>query len=133
MRSGSDEFQSRGYFSSFKEYSASLRTWLIAYGIGGPAIVASQEHLWSGLSNETAARAGIIFLIGVAFQLLPTAVLKWALWELWIGVDDSARQAKRRWKFAKWASENYWIDLVTDFVSVALYAWATIIIGFGLL
>lgn len=110
-----------------------MRTWLIAYGIGGPAIVASQEHLWNSLNDETAACAGLIFLMGLAFQIFPAAFFKWAMWELWISVEDVERKEKKRWKIAKWASENYLIDLVTDAVSLVMFGWATILIGSGLL
>ncbi len=126
--------EAEGLFEAYKDFSTVLRTWLVAYGIGGPVIILSQEHIWKALGTSAAAAcAGVLFLSGVIVQVFFAAFFKWAMWELWFGLNDEPRQKRKRYRFAKWASENYWIDVVTDFGSLATFAIATVLVATGLL
>lgn len=129
----SAEFKASAYFSSHKGFSSALRNWLIAYGIGGPAFIASQQHLWNGIEDSTALCAGLLFLLGTSTQIAATAFLKWVMWKLWI--HDSVPSRKKGFLFclANFASKSYVVDLVADFVSFSAFMTATFMIGHELL
>ena len=40
--------QESGFYGPYSHFSRTLRAWLVAYGIGGPVLLVSQDHL-SGL------------------------------------------------------------------------------------
>jgi hypothetical protein len=115
-----------GYYKSYKEFSITLRTWLIAYGIGGPVLVLSQQHFWEVLkTSESASTIGLFFLCGVILQVFFAATFKWAMWEIWMAESYSARKSNIGYKAAHWLSEKYFIDLIADFGAMALFAIAT--------
>jgi len=118
-----------GYFASYKQFSNILRSWLIAYGIGVPVFMLSQEHVWNALKNSCLATvAGSLFVFGVVMQVLFAAFFKWAMWVIWMGVDDASRRETRGYKIAHWASDKYFIDFITDVGAMALFTIATVIL-----
>jgi len=126
-----DEFkeQADGYFQSYKQFSNMLRSWLIAYGIGAPILILSQDHIWDALKDSVLVKvAGVLFLLGVLLQIVFTAFFKWAMWVVWMATDDENRRNTRSFKIADWASEKYFIDFVTDIGAILLFAVATIIV-----
>lgn len=125
------------FYPSYAEFSKTLRTWFVAYGIGGPVVLLANEKAWptiviSGLSQSI----GILFLIGGALQVVSALLNKHAMWHLYIGEEGlndspetkakkSAQKRKPIYTLADWYSEQNWIDELLDLFSFVVFAWAT--------
>lgn len=107
------------YFSDYDAEAKALRTWFVAYGIGGPVLLLTNESLRaklvaSGESRQIAAA----FLIGVGLQIVLTLAMKHALWECYLQPSADSSLAHRfvdRWIF----------DLAGDVISLVAFLWAT--------
>lgn len=68
-------------YAAYDGYSRALRTWLVAYGIGAPVLLMTNDALWLAVAESgDAAWIGALFLVGVALQVVLTAVNKTAMW-----------------------------------------------------
>jgi uncharacterized protein YaaQ len=114
------------FYEAYEEHSKVLRTWLVAYGIGAPVVL---------LTNETAATklvmsggfgaAGTLFLVGVAAQVSLAALNKTVMWACYFAERHPEVKTHKRFRAAYWISEQFLIDFVVDVVTMALFAWAT--------
>jgi len=43
--------QEKGLFEAYGSAATSLRTWLVAYGIGAPVFFLSKDNLWRALAT----------------------------------------------------------------------------------
>jgi len=117
----------KGYYSAYQYHSNLLRTWLVAYGIGGPVLLLTNDTLWGQLTvSGQVSFVGKLFLIGVALQIFLAALNKAIMWTLYYGEGDQQFQKKWRYEIAAWLSGKIGIDLVVDIVSMVLMAWATV-------
>ena len=115
-----------GHFSVYNQHSAVLRTWLVAYGIGAPALFLSQDKIWQALAKSgTLPRIGLLFLAGVFLQVLLAALNKSVMWACYYGEQDLSYQKTRRYRGAHWLSDKYSIDLAADLGAMAAFALAT--------
>lgn len=114
------------YFKAYAEYSKVLRTWFVAYGIGAPVLLLTNEGLAKVLkaSGESKVLAGF-FLVGVALQVLLAALNKCSMWGIYFGEFKDAFRRTRRYKIAHWFSEQFWIDLAIDILTFLAFAVAT--------
>jgi hypothetical protein len=128
----SSKFQSKddsGFFEPYAEYSRTLRTWLVAYGIGGPAVIITNPDALKVVSaNGQAALIGWLFLSGVAAQVLISFCNKIAMWYVYFGEIDKAFQKTRRHRLADWFSEQFWPDLICDAISLFAFAYSTVLL-----
>src|SRR5688500_2717515 len=77
-----------GYFKVYEEYSKTLRTWFVAYGIAAPAFLLSSDSLRTAITNAGVARSiGALFLVGVGLQVVLAAINKAAMWLLYYYED----------------------------------------------
>jgi len=118
-----------GHWSNYFEYSKTLRAWLVAYGVGGPVLLATNQ----AFSNKVilSGRATEIiqwFLLGVALQVFLAFVNKYCAYHQYLGAEEP--EHKKTWGFGFWNWVNYYwqIDLVLDLASVIAFAKATIIV-----
>lgn len=118
-----------GYFEGYAQFAGVLRTWLIAYGIGGPVLFVTQSRLADKLSETSQARfIAILFLLGVFLQVIVALLYKGAMWYLYVGEEDVEMQKKVRYKISDWLSDAFWLELSFDLASIALFTWSTILI-----
>jgi hypothetical protein len=118
-----------GYYKAYEEYSKTLRTWLVAYGIGAPALLLSSDGLRKAIVDAGAAPAvGALFLIGVGLQVTIAAINKSTMWAMYY-LEDVAPpvEGQEPWwgKLAVWLSEQFWIDLLIDVGTGAMFILAT--------
>jgi hypothetical protein len=115
-----------GLYAAYEEHAKTLRTWLVAYGIGAPVLFVSQDALWARIAASGSVRtiAGA-FLWGVALQVLLAAINKNAMWACYFGDKHVPYRSTKRYKLAMWVSEQYSIDFVADVATMVLFAWAT--------
>jgi hypothetical protein len=72
-----------GYFEGYAQFSGVLRTWLIAYGIGGPVLFIFQSRITDQLSESGQSLSiAILFLSGVFLQVIIALLYKGAIWFL---------------------------------------------------
>jgi hypothetical protein len=116
-----------GFYEGYASFAGVLRTWLIAYGIGGPVLLITNENVSkkisaSGLSRDIA----LLFLSGVALQVIVAFLYKGAMWYLYMGEEVSERITDSRcYKISSWLSEAFWLEMLFDLGSIVLFAIAT--------
>jgi hypothetical protein len=115
-----------GHYAAYEEHARTLRTWLVAYGIGGPVLILSQAAVWQRLATSGSLRliAGL-FLTGVVLQVVLAAINKSAMWACYYGEVEPDFQYTWRYRVGRWLSERYAIDLLFDIVGMCLFAYAT--------
>ena len=128
--------ESEGYLSAYHGYATTLRTRLVGYGIGCPAIILTQEPLreaiwaasWNGLLIS-------LFLAGVLFQVVLAAVNKCVNWLLYYhyyrkerGIPKAGTKIEetRLYRFSNW----FPFDLALDTVSILCFAVSAIWLAF---
>ncbi len=122
-------------FSVYAEYSKTLRTWLVAYGIGAPVLFLTSDTLARTFAKSSQARTiAVYFLTGVVLQVLLAILNKHVMWVCYYAAENPAFQGKQarvvRW--ADWVSRQCWFDLLLDVGTILLFANATRL-AFGIL
>jgi hypothetical protein len=116
-----------GYFEGYASFAGVLRTWLIAYGIGGPVLFVTHSDIAKQLSASGESRyIAVLFLIGVFLQVMVALLYKGAMWYLYIGEEDHEMQKTKRYKFSDWLSAAFWLEMFFDLASVTLFSCATV-------
>jgi hypothetical protein len=116
------------HYSNYSEYSKTLRAWLVAYGIGAPVLVATNEQIYP-LFKAANYRTWIVsfFLLGVAGQILLGFINKWCAYHMYLGECKPRFQQNSRYKFWNWLNDRSWIDLAIDSASILAFAIATLL------
>jgi hypothetical protein len=113
------------YFRAYEGYSTLLRTWLVAYGIGAPALLFTNDHLASAVSKSPfAAEIVWFFLIGVGLHVFLAAINKNVMWVLYWGVQSGAHSGFW-YEVSLWINSQYWIDIIVDVACLLLFGRAT--------
>ena len=128
--------ESEGYLSAYHGYATTLRTWLVGYGIGCPAIILTQEPLrevvwaasWNGLLT-------LLFLAGVLSQVVLAVVNKSVNWHLYyhyyrkeraIPTAGTKIEETRLYRFSNW----FPFDLILDTVSILCFVASAVWLAF---
>jgi len=115
------------YLESYQSFARSLRTWLIAYGIGAPVLFASQPAFSEMLRNKNAVAPVIyVFLAGMAVQIATSLLYKVTMWYIMWGALKPEFKQSKRYKFFNRLSELIWPELLLDVASIAAFTWATV-------
>ena len=113
-----------GSFETYLEYNRTLRTWFVAFGVGGPALFLTNKEIAQKLVDAHQLRTVVsLFLIGVAAQVLGALINKMANWYVYaskIDEDDSLL----RYRVAHWLIDQFWIDVFVDVVTIAAFGTA---------
>jgi hypothetical protein len=116
-----------GFFAPYSDFAKALRTWFIAYGIGAPAFVLSNESVSKRvLASGCAREIAYLFLAGVTLQIIETLLYKAAMWQLYAGELDPHHKRTRRHSAAEFVSNSFALELSIDLGTLALFATATI-------
>jgi hypothetical protein len=114
------------YYKAYAEYSKTLRTWLVAYGMGAPVLLSARQDVWPALATSGRAKLIIgLFLIGVVAQVVLATLNKASMWVMYYGAMRPEYKARRPYRLAEWLAEYIGIDVGVDIVSMVLFAWAT--------
>ncbi len=115
-----------GFYEPYIQYSRTLRAWLVAYGIGLPVLLASQDIIARAIIRAgTGKWITWIFLSGVIVQVIATFLYKYSqeyLYHEEIGAD---LKDTRRLAVAKWLSNTIWFEMAMDVISIALFVFGT--------
>lgn len=130
-----DDFN--GHFANYAEYSKTLRSWLVAYGIGGPVLLLVSKDAPAKLATSPNLNVIVsLFVIGVALQILLAFVNKWAAWQMYSGAFDRHREASgdsdckmhhttRTYRAWNWINNQSWIDFLVDLGALTSFSIAT--------
>ncbi|GFO80537.1 MAG: hypothetical protein A49_01640 [Methyloceanibacter sp.] len=114
------------HWSSYELFAASVRNWLIAYGVGGPVVLMSQDLVAAKLLASGQVRSvGALFLLGVFLQVVKAIVYRTTSW---YGVDDaSTTDADRSWQMraSDWINCAVWLEVLVDIATIGLFSFAT--------
>ena len=114
------------YYKAYEEHARTLKTWLVAYGVGALVLFMTQDKAWEKLAATPGTRtiAGL-FIIGVAAQVLVSAINKVSMWTCYYGEGNRSFKNTRRYKTGYWISEQFGFDLAADVLTVVTFAIAT--------
>jgi hypothetical protein len=112
------------YYQEYSEYAKNIRLWFVAYGVGGPALLLTQPALYDSISRSDDIQAvAIAYFAGVIVQILTALLYKAAAWNLH---RSKERGQGRPSRWAERVESWYWLDLVADLTTLALFAFATV-------
>ena len=115
-----------GYFEGYVSFARTLRTWLVAFGIGAPVLLLSQEQLAVRfMASDKAALVTTCFLAGVGAQVLGALLYKTAMWYLYLGELKPAFKKSARYRASDRVSEAFVIESLLDLASIGLFGYAT--------
>ena len=118
--------KSEEYLATYAEHSKVLRTWLVAYGIGAPVLLVTNDTISKAIkaSGDGKIIAGC-FLSGVALQIFLATLNKASMWGIYYGEENQSFKTSIRYKLTFWFSENYCIDFVADIATLVVFGIAT--------
>lgn len=112
--------------SAYLEYNKILRSWFVAFGVGGPALFLINAQIGKRLADSGELRyVSAMFLVGAGSQVFGALINKVSNWYVYRGAHDSAYQRKRRCRFCKWLVHQFWLDIVVDLATITAYGFAT--------
>lgn len=126
-----------GHFENYTEYSKTFRSWMVAYGIGGPVLLLVSKDAPTSLAGSQHLRLIItLFVVGVGLQILLALINKWAAWQMYRGsyslkhVPNHGEAQDRHhttstYKVWKWINKQSWIDFLSDSGSLLAFSCAT--------
>ncbi len=118
--------EEKGHYSVYADYAKTLRTWLVAYGVGGPVLFLTQSDISKKIAESGQARLIIcLFLVGVASQIFISFLNKWTNWYLYAYPNSEKRTHRIMYNIADWISERFWFDIIFDVVSIVTFGLAT--------
>jgi hypothetical protein len=126
MTTGRDKEQ--GFYAAYEEHTKTLRTWLVAYGIGGPVLFITHDTLMAAIKKSgDGTSLGVLFLSGVAIQVILATLNKTIMWRLYKAELDNEESDKGGviLRLCDWLSDKYAIDFIADLATVVLFALAT--------
>lgn len=119
--------EAEGYATAYRQHATSLRNWLVAYGVGGPALFLTNDKLRDALKASGCLQlVGWTFLLGVALQVCLSFLDKYADWICYQRCLNPNWPESRASRLAAW-----WVDanapsIVIELASMILFAVATV-------
>lgn len=118
-----------GSYDTYLEYNKILRTWFVAFCVGGPALLLTHERLTIQLTSASNLRCVLgMFLVGVGLQVFGAFLNKVANWHVHRAyTSDEELLDRRTYRIAEWVAEQFWIDIVVDIVTIVAFGWAALL------
>lgn len=123
----SETTDEKQYLASYAEYAKTLRTWFVAFGIGGPILMVTNASVAERFQKSTAT-PGIakLFLVGVGLQVLLAMLNKAVMWACYHAERNVDVRHGRLFRASYWICMQFWIDFLIDVASMIVFAVATI-------
>ncbi len=134
---GQDAKDYEGHFANYAEYSKTFRSWMVAYGIGGPVLFLTNKDAPAAIAKSPDFRWIVgLFVVGVALQILLALINKWAAWHMYMGAfskfqleqnDSDCSYHHESWFYGlwNWINKQSWIDFLIDVGALSVFAIAT--------
>lgn len=118
-----------GFYEPYVQYSRTLRAWLVAYGIGVPVLLASQDIIAKAIIKAgTGKWITWLFLCGVVVQVIATFLYKYSMEYLYHEETGAKLEGTFRLTAAKWLSNTIWFEIVLDLISILLFVCGTFMV-----
>lgn len=115
-----------GFYEAYSGFAKTLRTWLIAFGVGAPIIFFQSPEAWAALGKNGAVRPFVYcFLIGIAIQVFCSLLFKTAMWYLYMSELGEIQEDAWQFTASQWVSTAYWLELFLDVATISLFTYAT--------
>jgi len=119
------EFDASGSYDAYVEYNKILRTWFVAFGVGGPALFLVQGSIAERLVKAGELRfVATLFLLGAASQVLGAFINKLANWYVYWSVENPGNPTHWKYRASEWLVEQFWIDILLDAITIVSFTIA---------
>lgn len=116
---------STGTFQAYFEYNRILRTWFVAFGIGGPALFLVNNKLATRLTEAQQLKLVVVlFLIGGGLQVLGALLNKIANWYMYRAIIHTPDNGTPQHRISEWFIDQFWPDIVIDLGSIGTFGYA---------
>lgn len=134
---GQDASDYEGHFANYAEYSKTFRSWMVAYGVGGPVLLLLSKDAPANISASPHIFAIVtLFILGVAVQILLSMINKWAAWQMYRGAyakhqhhhadpECDNHDHSKTYLVWCWINKQSWIDFIFDVTSLVAFSIAT--------
>jgi hypothetical protein len=113
---------SYAYFESYAEYNRILRSWFVAFGVGGLALFLLQSPVREALLASGQTRVVVsLFLTGVTAQIVVAFLNKYANWYCYYGEDNPDFLRTGLYQFWARIASQFWIDIILDVLTVSCF------------
>lgn len=120
----SESFKAKEYFEQYWRYSAAVRNWFVAFGIGCCVLLMSENAGFKEVSKENKANIVRCLLAGVICQILLALLNKYVHWCVYWGKENKefgkSEIYQKAWRISTW----FWIDVVADLLTVIVFGIA---------
>jgi hypothetical protein len=121
--------EENGFYESYAHFSRTLRAWLVAYGVGVPVLLVSQEFIARAIIRaDTGGLITWLFLIGVAVQVLAALLYKYSMAYLYFAETDSIANDAWQVELSAWLSRAVWLEVLFDVASIVLFVYGTFMV-----
>ncbi len=113
----------------YAEYNKTLRTWLVGFGFGVPALFIINEAAQNKLIGSQNAKCIIwLFLVGAASQVLMALLNKIVSWCAYHKYDKGESNVNCSVLFFASLENKFIIDVVLDILSMVAFGWSIVLI-----
>ena len=114
-----------GSYSTYLEYNKVLRTWFVAFGVGGPALFLINDKIAErlvkvGMLKEVA----ILFLAGATAQIIGALLNKITNWYVYMSAHDANFRGTWQHTFSEWFTHEFWFDIAVDVITIICFGVA---------
>ena len=114
-----------GSFETDLEYNRVLRTWVVAFGVGGPALFLVNDSIVERLVAEGQLRLVVLlFLIGAGAQVFGALLNKIANWYVYSSFLEEGESDRWVHGAAEWVVGQFWIDALLDVLTIGVFGYA---------
>jgi hypothetical protein len=114
------------FYKVYEEYAKHLRTWFVAYGVGGPVLILTQEKVSQVVVASGSGKGiALFFLAGVGLQVLLSLVNKWVNWGVYAYSETEQLIDGKRFAVCSWISEQSCLDVLFDLGTIVCFGVAT--------
>jgi len=114
-----------GTFQAYAEYNKILRTWFVAFGVGGPALFLVNDKLAGALVQAEQLRLVVVlFLAGATAQVLGAFMNKVANWYTYQSMVDADTDGGVMHKISEYFVNVFWPDIVLDLFTIGSFGYA---------
>ena len=112
-------------FVAYAEYNKLLRTLFVTFGVGGAALLLTNDAIATKLSARgLLLPVATCLLVGAGAQVLLALVNKMANWYVYEAYVRGGDRNTYRLKCAEWLTSKFWIDLTLDILSIGPFGYA---------
>jgi hypothetical protein len=112
-------------FAAYADYNRTLRTWLVAFGIGGPALFMTNNDIAKRLAATSGLRDVVaLFLFGTGAQILGALINKAANWYVYQAYCAGGVRGTWKHRCSEWLTPHFWIDVALDLLTILVFGRA---------